>query len=74
MLGSAIRHRRRRRATVRNEPLGGRLGFFPIAPWIAQRGRIGMQDAFSHVEVTTCDPKDILMLRSLMVHTHSLSP
>ena len=25
-----------------------------------------MQDAFSHVEVTTCDPKDILMLRSLI--------
>ena len=59
---------------IRDEPLRSRFGFFQIAPWIAGCRWIGMQHALSDVEVSASDPKDILVLRSLMVHTHLLGP
>ena len=64
------RHGRGSRPSVRNEPFRGCFGFFPIAPWIAQRRRIGMQNAFSDVEVTTSNPEHILMFGALVMHTH----
>jgi hypothetical protein len=60
--------------TIRNEPLRSRLCFTAIASWIAGGRRIGMQHALSDVEVSTSDPKDVLMFRSLMVYTHLLGP
>ena len=64
------RHGRGSRPSVRNEPLGGRFGFFPIAPRIAERRWIGMQNALANVEVTTSNPEHILMFGVLVMHTH----
>jgi hypothetical protein len=60
--------------TIRKEPLRSRLCLIAIAPWIAECRRIGMQHALSDLEVSTSDPKDVLVFRSLMVHTHVLGP
>jgi hypothetical protein len=74
MLGRDVRDRRRHGRTVRDEPLRGRPRFFTIASWIAQRRRIGMQDAVASIEVTTRDPEQILVLSPLMMHANLLSP
>jgi hypothetical protein len=59
---------------VRDEPFRGCLGLFTMVSWIDERRMIWMQEAFSNFDPITRNTKHVLVLRSLMMHTHLFRP
>ena len=60
--------------TLRDEPFRGCLGLFAIVSWIDERRMIRMQEALSNFDPLTRNTKHVLVLRSLMLHTHLFCP